>query len=241
MKKGLLAILIIFLLGCAPLILHIEPVPKTNPNVSINYELIDKLKTIAIFPLKNSDKSQTSGQLPYPWRKGIPIISYPYANDGDVISDRIASYLMKSFKFKIVDREYIKSIISEQQVQLSGLVEDRTAIKIGKIVGVDGILVGNVNECVLAYIYVTDDRGGIAEQIASVNVNFKIIHVETGSLLAVMNHKLSTKNLITNMVEMDYDIAITNRSIYRVVIPGLDIVIDKLIEDMLNPVIKAKK
>ncbi|HIQ25670.1 MAG TPA: hypothetical protein EYH43_06795 [Persephonella sp.] len=46
--------------------------------------------------------------------------------------------------FKVIDRQNLKSILSEQKLSLSGLVDDKNAVKIGKLIGVQGIWTGAV-------------------------------------------------------------------------------------------------
>ncbi len=60
--------------------------------------------------------------------------------------------LLQNLKFKgspiyeIMDRANIETILNEQAFQLSGIVDDETAVRIGKLVGVDAIWTGNVEE-----------------------------------------------------------------------------------------------
>ena len=60
--------------------------------------------------------------------------------------------LLQNLKFKgtpiyeIIDRANIETILKEQAFQLSGIVDEETAVRIGKMVGVDAIWTGNVTE-----------------------------------------------------------------------------------------------
>ena len=60
--------------------------------------------------------------------------------------------LLQNLKFKgkpiyeIIDRANIETILKEQAFQLSGIVDEETAVKIGKMVGVDAIWTGSVKE-----------------------------------------------------------------------------------------------
>lgn len=60
--------------------------------------------------------------------------------------------LLQNLKFKgspiyeIIDRTNIETLLNEQAFQLSGIVDEETAVRIGKMVGVDAIWTGNVTE-----------------------------------------------------------------------------------------------
>jgi len=46
---------------------------------------------------------------------------------------------------KVVDRAHIEEISEEAQFQLSGLIDEETAVEIGKLSGADNIVVGSIN------------------------------------------------------------------------------------------------
>jgi curli biogenesis system outer membrane secretion channel CsgG len=53
-------------------------------------------------------------------------------------------YIMVNEGFTIIDRSQLDSIRQEQNFQLSGVVDDETAVSIGKIVGANIIITGSV-------------------------------------------------------------------------------------------------
>lgn len=54
--------------------------------------------------------------------------------------------LVKSGKFTVVDRERLEAIMREKGLSLSGDVDPATAVKTGKLIGVEYMLFGNVTE-----------------------------------------------------------------------------------------------
>jgi len=73
-------------------------------------------------------------------------IVYVTSNDMDT-TDFIANeleYLMVNQGFTIIDRSQLDRIRREQNFQLSGDIDDETAVSIGKIVGADIIITGSV-------------------------------------------------------------------------------------------------
>jgi len=87
------------------------------------YPQVFKYKTIAFLPFKGKDGDYFSIQLEAKVKNltmnGVPI-------------------------FKVIDRQNLKSVLSEQKLSLSGLVDDKNAVKIGKLIGVQGIWTGAV-------------------------------------------------------------------------------------------------
>ncbi len=90
--------------------------PPNNPEVS-------KYKTIAFLPFKGKNGDLFSLELESKV-KNLSINGKPI--------------------FKVIDRQNLKTILSEQKLSLSGLVDESKAIKIGKLLGVSGIWTGAV-------------------------------------------------------------------------------------------------
>ena len=69
-------------------------------------------------------------------------------------------------KVKVVDRQNIENIISENKFQLSGVVDKETAVEIGKLSGADIIVTGSINYVGKKYY-----------------LNIKLIQVETAEII----------------------------------------------------------
>mgnify|MGYP001205036377 CR=1 FL=1 len=67
---------------------------------------------------------------------------------GTGVADEFVTALMdlKPRKFRVMEREQIQSILDEQEFGASGLVDASSAAKIGKILGVQFLLMGRVTE-----------------------------------------------------------------------------------------------
>ncbi len=63
---------------------------------------------------------------------------------GSHIATRMQSMLMQSNRFSILERERINRILDEQNLGMSGIVDDETAVEVGKILGVDAMIFGEV-------------------------------------------------------------------------------------------------
>lgn len=63
---------------------------------------------------------------------------------GDVLSEMITTAFIKSKYFELIERSQIQKVLEEQQFSVSGSVDSDTAIELGRILGVDYLVVGSV-------------------------------------------------------------------------------------------------
>jgi len=111
-----------------------------------------------------------------------------YHGAGTGVSDMLASALVKSGKFVVVERKEIDKVLQEQKMGLSGVITEETAPQVGRMLGVDMIVVGSVSELG------TQDRsigGGISVFGAGVNtktaraaVDIRLVNTTTGEIIA---------------------------------------------------------
>ena len=77
-----------------------------------------------------------------------------------------------SLKYDMVERKQIDKIIQEQDLQLSGMVSDETAVSIGKLFGAQVIIIGEISG--------TDSTRRLV---------FRALDVETGKLLGISQER----------------------------------------------------
>ncbi|HSV96637.1 MAG TPA: CsgG/HfaB family protein [Spirochaetota bacterium] len=61
---------------------------------------------------------------------------------GDEFSDAISHYFFKTGRVEVVEREALERILNEQNLSMTGFIDDKSAVKIGKLLVADVILVG---------------------------------------------------------------------------------------------------
>ena len=76
----------------------------------------------------------------------LPFSDAPNAPNSGQIAQGLASIILGRAGFKVVERSRLNNVLDEQKLLLSGLVNDNQAIKIGKILGVKGVVVGGVGQ-----------------------------------------------------------------------------------------------
>ncbi len=95
-----------------------------------------------------------------------------------MISETLVSELFKTGKFVIVERKLLSSVLEQHKLNMSGLVDESTARKVGKLLGVDYIIAGTL-------INIGD----------VLNVNARMISIESGSIEATGTVDLSKSEL----------------------------------------------
>ncbi len=87
---------------------------------------------------------------------------------GRFLAEELITRLYSTEKFKVIERQLLNRVISEQKLNLSGMVDPKSAKELGKLLGVDAIVSGTIT-----------DRGN------TWRVNARLISTQTGELLAV--------------------------------------------------------
>lgn len=103
--------------------------------------------------------------------------------------DVFVTELVKSGKFSVTNREQLQALMAEKNLTLSGEVDPRTAVKVGKLLGVNYLLTGAVTE------YGVDDKGAHGPGIGGLPsfsagkkrfvaaMNARLIDTSTGEIL----------------------------------------------------------
>lgn len=71
---------------------------------------------------------------------------YSWYQAGAAAQDMMVTELVKSGAYRVVDRERLKALMQEKSLSLSGDVDPKTAVKAGKLLGVEYLIVGSVTE-----------------------------------------------------------------------------------------------
>jgi TolB-like protein len=68
------------------------------------------------------------------------------AKFADALTDKMVSQLVNLRRFKVIERTALDKVLKEQELQVSGVVDDATAVKVGRVAGADAIVLVNVVE-----------------------------------------------------------------------------------------------
>ncbi len=69
-----------------------------------------------------------------------------YHGGAEAAQDVFVTELFKSGKFRVVEREQLEALMQEKNLTLSGDLDPSTAVRVGKILGVNYLLTGSVTE-----------------------------------------------------------------------------------------------
>ena len=64
---------------------------------------------------------------------------------GELIMEKLITKLVNLRRFRVIERGAMDKIVEEQKLGVSGIVDEETAIEMGKIVGADAIVLGSCN------------------------------------------------------------------------------------------------
>jgi len=122
MKKRILIISVVSVLfiACAT---TPKPIYPTISNY-IGSRDVSKYRTIAVLPFADAPTSPQSGQ----------------------IVQGLASQIFAQQGFTVVERARLYNVLGEQQLSLSGIIDTTQAIRVGKLLGVNAIVVGEVGQ-----------------------------------------------------------------------------------------------
>ncbi|MCG6971492.1 MAG: CsgG/HfaB family protein [Gammaproteobacteria bacterium] len=98
-------------------------------------------------------------------------------------SDMLATELVKLKKYSVIERDKLASILKEQDLGASGRIDPATAVKIGKVLGVDFIVTGSVTE----YGQSSGGGGGGGVRVGKkgyhAGVDVRVVNATTGEIV----------------------------------------------------------
>ncbi|HSB64897.1 MAG TPA: CsgG/HfaB family protein [Thermoanaerobaculia bacterium] len=71
---------------------------------------------------------------------------YSWYRVGRAAQDMMVTALVKGDAFRVIDRERLQALMQEKNLSLSGDVDPKTAVKVGKLLGVEYLIVGAITE-----------------------------------------------------------------------------------------------
>lgn len=106
-------------------------------------------------------------------------------NLGGAAADELTTQLVKSGAFTVVERSQVNAILEEQHFGLSGAVNPATAAEIGKILGVQAVLIGSITQ-----FSVDRKSGGLGSlrveyTEAESKMDVRLVSTNTAEILAV--------------------------------------------------------
>lgn len=102
---------------------------------------------------------------------------------GTAVSGFVTSELAGSRRFRIVERSRLKSIMNEQNLQTADMIDEDTAVKVGRMLGVHAVIVGCVSQYDMdkttVYVHVIP----IVSKDYKVGATLRLIDVSNGEIV----------------------------------------------------------
>ncbi|MBW2741942.1 MAG: hypothetical protein JRE64_24555 [Deltaproteobacteria bacterium] len=108
---------------------------------------------------------------------------YETEDMGVIVAEWFITAFVQEGRFEVVERGLLKKILNEQKLGMTGIIDETTATKIGKLLGVKAIISGSVMKL---------------ENILEINA--RIIDVESASIIAAENVKSSKAAQLQDLV-----------------------------------------
>lgn len=112
----------------------------------------------------------------------VAVLDFDGHDDATVLSDAVRSELLKSDAYTIISRSDMGKIIMEQEFQLSGIVDEETSVELGKLLGAQQLVIGNIKKVGINYF-----------------LTVKMVDIETGVVTASESVKGMSMNTLSTM------------------------------------------
>lgn len=148
-----------------------------------------------------------------------------YYSIGSLATDFLTSDLVKMKSCQVVERAQLDQVLKEQAFNATGIVDSGTAVKLGGILGLDYLLMGNVSIDTRTKVGYYDSQGKWVKPsyLTTVKVITKIVDVKNGEIVwsdqrLIEDCKDERSNIDVNgpLEEAVYDMA---RRIYESYLP----------------------
>ncbi len=102
----------------------------------------------------------------------------------------LTTELVKSDRFTVIERSQLESVLKEQQLGASGAVTAETAARLGQVLGVEYLVVGNITEFTVeegkskSFSLFGMGSSSTAPSVARVSIEVKVLDTESARIVA---------------------------------------------------------
>jgi len=144
-----------FLNGCA-----------NDPKISITADqsVLNKLTRISVINFKDAPGAETG-------------------SSGSIVANAVTLELMKVPSVILVERKKLHSILEEIKLGMSGLTDEKQAIKVGKLLGANAVILGTTSQFGTSTIPIFLGLFTVYKDVYNVAADIRIVDVETGMVV----------------------------------------------------------
>ena len=114
------------------------------------------------------------------------------ANEVEGLSDMLINTLFETKKFDIVERTQLYEVLKEQKLQ--GELTVQQCVQIGRILGVESVLIGTVN-------FLAEHKNHDGSETGEYNVDIRAVGVESGQVVTTAGATKSSGSTYRSMME----------------------------------------
>jgi len=133
-----------------------------DPSLTMNAQVLGDLQRIAVLDFTDAPGADAG-------------------YSGTVVASIVGQHVLGMDRWKLVERGRLDRILAEQDLQNSDITDPSTAVRIGRIAGADGIIIGEVAQYRIGsipffFFFVLD------QDLYKVDCTFRLVSVETGEI-----------------------------------------------------------
>lgn len=132
-----------------------------------------QITRIAVFPFKDSRTNKYSID-----KFRIPSLE---------LQEKIIARLSSNPRYQIIERQELENLLKEQKLQISGAVENETAINLGKVLGAQAILMGSINQY---------GRHWFRLPFVKTLITFRLVEIESARVICSKEIEANNVNMI---------------------------------------------
>jgi len=143
--------------------------PPATARVQVSPDIAaHKFQTVAVLPFESAPGEQQENGGVY-WITRFP-------NNGDLISDMMATELISLGGFSLIERSQIQKILEEKGLSMSDVLRHKTPTEIGQMLSADAVVLGSVSkmEC---------GANALNLRWSFVTFSVRMVHAPTGVVL----------------------------------------------------------
>lgn len=111
--------------------------------------------------------------------------SFTTKDMGGIVAEWFTTTMVQDGRFEVVERALLRKIVEEQKLGMTGLIDESSSAHLGKILGVKTII-----------------SGSVLQFQDTIEVNARIINVNTGSIVAAENIRSNTSENLKKVIEL---------------------------------------
>lgn len=175
------------------------------------------IKKVAVLDFENSP--QDKKEKFYPAQLGInlpPRELYVYLgpNEGSIVAGIFEQALVQAYKYTIIERRQTEKITNELALSQKGNITGEEALKLGKLLGVDAVIMGKVISAYSYFDVKTKGRVLIGTYLSLASVELRMVNVVSGEIIWSCSLTRDSLNYLDNEVTVTNKELIANPRIF---------------------------